>query len=186
MEAASGREAGGWSSCSGGVAPSQPQPVSSAAEAAEAFQRDGLFVMHDVISPADMTQLRMAAQDRFTEVVQALTGDLYDCIAKEGSSGSPQEQIKFAEVMGRDGGRFDSRYGMDSPPLASLLGRAGCCICTKLVEALRAVLGNDAEVTGQGQVVAMSPRRWHKALRKRGDAPVFGPQKWHTDGPSAA
>lgn len=163
---------------------SEPRPVSSVAQAVEAFQRDGLFVMHDVVSATDMKSLRSAAQDRFAEVVQALTDDLCECV--RASSGSTQQQIKFAEVMGRDGGRFDSRYGMDSAPFASLLGRTGCCVSTQLVEALRAVLGNDAEVTGQGQVVAMSPKRWQESLRNRGDAPTFGPQKWHTDGPSAA
>ena len=39
-------------------------PSASAAEAAECYQRAGLFWMSDVLSPAETDELRAAAQDR--------------------------------------------------------------------------------------------------------------------------
>jgi hypothetical protein len=96
-----------------------PQPVTSSTAAADAFSRDGLFIMHDVVCASDLHELRTAARNCFGEVVQALTLGDGECF------GAGDGQIKFAEVMGRDGGRYDSRYGMAKPPFSSLLGRDG-------------------------------------------------------------
>ena len=50
-----------------------PQPVTSSTAAADAFSRDGLFIMHDVVRASDLHELRTAARNCFGEVVQALT-----------------------------------------------------------------------------------------------------------------
>ena len=158
---------------------SQPHPVDSAEGAAAAYARDGLFWMQGVLSDEELAALQAAAAESFNQIlrtlmVQVMSADLY-------SSGGSAPAIRYAEVVARDGARFDCRHGMDMEPLASLLRPGG--LAAALVPLLRRVLGEDAEVCQVGQIIAMTEEHWEII---HGEADTFVDQKWHTDGRSSA
>ena len=156
-----------------------PAIVTTAAAAARAYARDGLFVTGPLLSAAELDELRAAAEVPFNEVLRAL-------LIKQAMSAARGEEasepVKYAEIMGRDGARFDVRRGFDAAPLKSFLRKGGHA--DTLRSLLCAVLGDDAEVVQVGQIVALTEEGW-------ADADVedacggHGDQHWHTDGRNA-
>ena len=119
--------------------------------------------MADVLSPLELAQLRSAAQERLGEVLRGL---LVKHAAADSDDAEPA-RVRYAEVVERDGGRYDSRHGMASPPFTSLLRHGG--VASKLIPALRRILGEDAEVVAVGQIVAFSPEGWDMIVDTYGD-----------------
>jgi hypothetical protein len=147
-----------------------PAASTSAASAAACYARHGLFYMHNVLSAEDLATLQEAAAINFGEILRTLV--LKEVLASRAGEASPP--VRYAEVVERDGGRYDSRHGFGSGPLSRLL--RGPESSATLVEALRGVLGDDAEVVALGQIVALSPE-W-ELLDPEDDED----QAWHTDG----
>ena len=159
--------------------PQQPLPVHSAEDAAVAYSRDGLFWMQSVLSDEELALLQAAAAESFNQILRALMTQLMS--AEPGPSGSSAPPVRYAEVVARDGARFDCRHGMDLSPLASLLRPGG--LASALVPLLRRVLGEDAEVCQVGQIIAMTEDHW-EIIHEETD--TFVDQKWHTDGRNSA
>lgn len=131
--------------------------------------------MADVLTEEALEPLRHAASANFYEVLRGL-------MVKQVASACAGEETppcRYAEVTERDGGRYDSRHGFRDPLFVSLLHEGGAA--QRLLPALRAVLGDDAEVVALGQVVALSREGW-ESTRACDDAAEFGEQAWHTDG----
>ena len=154
----------------------------STAAAAASYADHGIFWMRDVLSPDDIEAFREAAAQSLYDVLRALMvkqvaaavrGD--DDEAQEGSG-----RICYAEVMGRDGGRLDSRAGMDEAPFANLLVPGGAA--SRLLEPLRAAVGADMEVIQIGQIVAMARDGWETTVGAEADEDGFAHQAWHQDG----
>lgn len=85
--------------------------------------------------------------------------------------------VQCAEVVERDGGRFDCRYGCDGLPQL-LLEQA-----TLLAQLLEAVLGDELAVVAHGQVVALSEEGRAHYLSEDAAEAGASPQAWHADGP---
>ena len=159
---------------------SRPRAATSADDAAAHFARDGLFWMRDVLSQSDLAALKTTAAEHFHEVVRALL--LQQVICAETPA------CKYAEVMARDGARFDCRQGANSPPLATLLRPGGAA--GKLIAVLQRVLSPEAQVVALGQIVAMAHDGWADLMGDRldeegnTDDAEFGVQRWHADGPA--
>ena len=147
-----------------------PPPSATAAEASASYKQHGLFWMRDILRPDEVDALREAAQQRFGEVLRTLL--VRHIVASASDDETPP--VRYAEVVERDGGRYDSRHGFGEPPFTSLLREGG--LGARLVPALRSVLGDQAEVVAVGQIVAMSPGGWELLDDEAGD------QGWHTDG----
>ena len=83
--------------------------------------------------------------------------------------------VKCAEMIERDGGRFDCRYGLQT--LATLL-EGGSAGVGRLVALLKAILGPEMTVHAFGQVVALSlsDRERLMCAEDGGEA-----QSWHAD-----
>ena len=90
----------------------------------------------------------------------------------------PPPPVRYAEIVERDGGRYDCRHGFTAPPLSDLL-RTGGGMAEALVPMLRAVLGDDAEVVSTGQLIALPPEGWLD-IDADGHG-EHGDQRWHTD-----
>ena len=84
--------------------------------------------------------------------------------------------VQCAEVVERDGGRFDCRYGCDDLPQL-LLEQA------TLAQLLEAVLGDELAVVAHGQVVALSEEGRAHYLSEDAAEAGTAPQAWHADGP---
>ena len=156
----------------------QPAPVDSAEDAAAAYARDGLFWMQNVLTDEELAALQAAAAESFNQILRGLMTQLMS--ADPGPSGS-RPPIRYAEVVARDGARFDCRHGFDLSPLVSLLRPGG--LAAALVPLLRRVLGEDAEVCQVGQIIAMTEEDW-EIIHEETD--TFANQKWHTDGRNSA
>ena len=180
------------------VAPPQPAPVESAEDAAAAYARDGLFWMQNVLTGEQLAALQAAAAESFNQILRGLMTQLMsadpgpsgsaDPSGSAGPSGSADPSgssapppVRYAEVVARDGARFDCRHGMDLLPLASLLRPGG--LAGALVPLLRQVLGEDAEVCQVGQIIAMTEEEWEIIHE---ETETFADQKWHTDGRNSA
>ena len=148
-----------------------PAPSTTPDEAAASYAKHGLFWMKDILTPGEVEVLRQAAQQKFSEVLRTL---LVRHIVASSSGDEPPPPVRYAEVVERDGGRYDSRHGFGEAPFSSLLREGG--LGAALVPALRSVLGDHAEVVAVGQIVAMSPGGWELLDDEAGD------QGWHTDG----
>tara|TARA_B110001469_G_scaffold48402_1_gene47303 strand:+ start:104 stop:658 length:555 start_codon:yes stop_codon:yes gene_type:complete len=85
--------------------------------------------------------------------------------------------VQCAEVVERDGGRFDCRHGCDGLPQL-LLEQA-----TLLTRLLEAVLGDELAVVAHGQVVALSEEGRARYLSEDAAEAGAAPQAWHADGP---
>ena len=152
-------------------------------EAAAHFAEHGLFWMKDVLSPKEIKALRSAAEEHFNEVIRAV-------LLKQALSAMSDEEpapCKHAEVMERDGCRYDVRNGINRSPLATLLRPGGPA--AKLIPVLQHVLSPQAHVVNMGNIVAMSTESWLECLGERlGEVDVdddaFGVQRWHADGPA--
>ena len=147
-----------------------PPPSTTAAEASASYAQHGLFWMRNVLTPDDVEKLGEAARQKFGEVLRTLL--VRYIVASVNDDQLPP--VRYAEVVERDGGRYDSRHGFSEPPFASLLREGG--LGAALVPALQNVLGDQAEVVAVGQIVAMSPGGWELLDDEAGD------QGWHTDG----
>ena len=153
-----------------------PTPARSTADAARLYARDGLFWMRDVLTAAEIEELRAAAGAKFAEVLRALL--VQHAMAE--AAGRDPPPARYAEVSQRDGARYDSRHGFDADPLASLLSDPRLAgIARRLVPALVRVLGPDAECVALGQIVGIG-YGWD-ALDDDDDE-----QRWHTDGRGCA
>eukprot|EP00929_Paragymnodinium_shiwhaense_P078588 TRINITY_DN40755_c0_g1_i1.p1 TRINITY_DN40755_c0_g1~~TRINITY_DN40755_c0_g1_i1.p1 ORF type:complete len:494 (-),score=111.01 TRINITY_DN40755_c0_g1_i1:9-1427(-) len=156
-------------------------PVASAQDAAACYRQHGVFWMRDVLTPGEVTKLAAAAGDRFHEALRALLVAQSDSV----EAGS-QPPSRFAEILQKDGGRYDCRHGMDAEPFATFL-RAGGAACS-IIPSLEAALGEDAEVATVGQITAMSRAATLKTFQGvHGMSPpeneeAFGDQAWHIDG----
>ena len=161
-----------------------PPPAATPSEAAASYARHGLFWVERVLTNAGLSALREAAALRFNEVLCAL---MVKQVSLE-MGGGVARPAKYAEVMCRDGARYDCRHGMNRPPFDSLLkpgGEAG-----QLIDMLCAVLGEDAEVCQLGQIVALTPDAWAEhggedEAECEDAAAAHGDQGWHTDGRNA-
>ena len=158
----------------------QPPPVDSAEDAAAAYARDGLFWMQNVLSDEELAALQAAAAESFNQILRGLMTQLMSADPSPSGSSAPPP-VRYAEVVARDGARFDCRQGMDLLPLASLLRPGG--LAAALVPLLRRVLGEDAEVCQVGQIIAMTEEDW-EIIHEETD--TFADQKWHTDGRNSA
>ena len=147
----------------------------SAQDAKHTMQEYGVCWMADVLDLALLERLAAEARLRFDELLQAVARRH----AAE-TAGLPEPlhrlsrlPVQTAEVVERDGGRFDCRHGLDE--LRSLLDSP-----SKLVESLKRILGPDLAIVSHGQVVALSVNgREAHACADGGD----GAQLWHADGP---
>ena len=148
--------------------PPTPAAADSPAAAAAAYAATGLFWMEDVLDASAVATLAGECKEALGEVLRHLL--LKDVIAQHGGTDSPP--VAYSEVVQRTGGRYDSRHRMAEAPFSSLLRRGG--LAAGLIPALKAVLGDEAEVVAVGQIVAMSPE-W-ELLEEHAD------QAWHTDG----
>ena len=93
-----------------------PTPARSTADAARLYARDGLFWMRDVLTAAEIEELRADAGASFAEVLRALL--VQHAMAE--AAGRDPPPARYAEVSQRDGARYDSRHGFsgDGPALA--------------------------------------------------------------------
>jgi hypothetical protein len=153
--------------------------VISADDAADRYQKHGLFWMRNVLSPQDLETLVPAARERFCEVLRGLVIKQ----VQRTRSGEPL-LTRYVEAVERDGGRYDCRHGFGTPPFTSFLRPGGPG--ELLIPVLQRVLGDDAEVVQIGQVVGMSLEGWVEMLGDdAGDSvidDVFADQAWHADG----
>ena len=129
--------------------------------------------MQNVLTEEELAALQASAAESFAQVLRGLMTQLM--------SGSGELPIRYAEVVARDGARFDCRHGMDLSPLSLLLRPGG--LAAALVPLLRRVLGEDAEVCQVGQIIAMTEEGW-EVIHEETD--TFTDQKWHTDGRNSA
>ena len=128
--------------------------------------------MQNVLTDEELAALQASAAESFAQVLRGLMTQLM--------SGSGELPIRYAEVIARDGARFDCRHGMDLSPLSLLLRPGG--LAAALVPLLRRVLGEDAEVCQVGQIIAMTEEDW-EVIHEETD--TFTDQRWHTDGRGA-
>ena len=158
-----------------------PRAATTAAEAASNFARDGLFWMRDVLSPSEIDVLKSAAAENFAEIARTLL------LQQALSAVTPT--IKYAEVMARDGARFDCRQGANEEPMSTLLRPGGAA--SKLISVLQRVLSPDSSVVALGQIVACPHDSWADLMGDHledgnDDLAEFGVQRWHTDGPPSS
>ena len=145
-------------------------------DAIELLAEHGLCWIEDVLSPKALEECHTAALSSFAEVLRTL---VVQQVVRE-RAGQPPEPVRFAEVVERDGGRFDVRHRMSAEPFGSLLAESGAAAA--LLPVLRGALGMEAVKLACGQVVAMSIEGWAETLGGEG-IEDFGAQAWHTDGP---
>ena len=113
-----------------------PTPARSTADAARLYARDGLFWMRDVLTAAEIEELRAAAGANFAEVLRAF--EVQHAMAE--AAGRDPPPARCAEVSQRDGARYDSRHGFSGDgPLANFLSDPRLAgIARRLVRARRA------------------------------------------------
>ncbi len=154
---------------------------------ARALDEQGVAHIRGVI-PHDMLEaIRTEAASSFARTLRTLL--LRQVMSSGGATGAP---TRYAEVVERDGGRFDCRMPIGAPPWSTLLG-GDAAAAGRLVDPLCHVLGADAEVVAVGQVVAMSLEGWMEHASASADAAgeeesvvladSLGAQAWHADGP---
>ena len=158
-----------------------PLAATTAAEAASNFARDGLFWMESVLSPSEIDVLKSAAAENFAEIARTLL------LQQALSAVTPT--IKYAEVMARDGARFDCRQGANEEPMSTLLRPGGAA--SRLISVLQRVLSPDSSVVALGQIVACPHDSWADLMGdhledENDDSAEFGVQRWHTDGPPSS
>ena len=108
--------------------------------------------MRDVLSPSELESLKAAAAEGFNEVVRGLL------LQQALHSDAATPACKYAELMARDGARFDCRQGANIPPMSTLLRPGGAA--AKLISVLQRVLSPDAHVVALGQIVACAHDGW--------------------------
>ena len=84
-----------------------PEPATTADEAAASYAEHGLFWIKGALSSPELEALREAAAEPFAEVLRTL---MVTRVLSEGAGKVPPP-VRYAEVVERDGGRYDSRYG---------------------------------------------------------------------------
>jgi hypothetical protein len=148
--------------------------------AADADVAAGILADHGVcytpslLDANAIDELRSLSMERFGELLRAVAIKAVAATV----SGEPPEQVGFAEIVERDGGRFDCRhYELHAAaPLAQAVHF--------LSQLARRALGDDeAVLIGCGQVVAMSVEGWEGADDAFAeDGASLGAQAWHMDG----
>ena len=126
--------------------------ATSASAGASLLAEHGVCWLDAALAPAALRSVADEARSSFTALLSAISGR-HEAVCR----GLPAHlhrlarmPVKCAEVVERDGGRFDCRYGCDGLPQL-LLGPA-----TLLARLLAAVLGDELAVVAHGQVVALS------------------------------
>ncbi|KAL3892834.1 MAG: hypothetical protein SGPRY_014739, partial [Prymnesium sp.] len=147
--------------------------------AVDLLRREGVCCIADVLDGGTVEECLHASRRNSGEVLRHL---MLTQLMRKGSL--PHPPIRYAEVVERDGGRFDIRHGMNKPPFSSLFSQDGPAC--GLIRLLRRMLGEDAVVVAMGQVLAMSEEGWVQSTEGAGGDDVsmgLGDQQWHTDGP---
>ena len=149
-------------------------------DAADAYARNGLVLVESVLSAEEVNTLRAASELRLCEALR-------QHIRRQQILDADRERIWYAELIEKDGGRYDCRHGMGAPPFADLLRPGG--LADKLIPLLRhtQLLGEDAEVVQLGLIHAPSHESWAalSAHEPGGSDGAEGTQTWHTDGGKA-
>jgi hypothetical protein len=153
--------------------------ATSASAGASLLAEHGVCWLDAALAPAAFRSVADVSRSSFTALLSAISGrHEAEC------RGLPAHlhrlarmPVKCAEVVERDGGRFDCRYGCDGLPQL-LLGQA-----TLLARLLGAVLGDELAVVAHGQVVALSEEGRAHYLSEDAAAAGAAPQAWHADGP---
>jgi hypothetical protein len=117
----------------------------------------------------DLAPLAKDAVESFATLLKAV-----DCRMAAERSGVPAHlhhlcrmPIQCAEMVERDGGRFDCRYGLDA--LGTLLDGQGAAV-SLLLALLGTVLGPELAVLAHGQVVALAREGRERHLCSEGKA----------------
>ena len=153
--------------------------VSSQAEAAcSMLARDGVCWIADVVPPGALDGARRTTSDHFGELLRTVLVNA----AVAARTDSAPDAVRYAELVERDGGRFDCRD-------PRLLQSASLARALDLLRAVaRRALGEDAQLIGCGQVVAMSAEGWatlgveSTCTELDNDGRSLGAQLWHMDG----
>ena len=114
-------------------------------DAVAILRKHGVVHVPDLLSATELEACREAANGRFANILRSML--LKQVLRMQ--NGEPPLPTKFFEVVERDGGRFDCRFGLDE--LRTLLDDP-----SKLTAALGAVLGPEVAIVSHGQVVALS------------------------------
>ena len=153
--------------------------ATSASSGASLLAEHGVCWLDAALAPAALRSVADEARSSFTALLAAISGH-----HEAECRGLPAHlhrlarmPVKCAEVVERDGGRFDCRYGCDDLPQL-LLGPA-----TLLAQLLGEVLGGELAVVAHGQVVALSEEGRAHYLSEDAAAAGAAPQAWHADGP---
>ena len=157
-----------------------PTPARSAADAARLYARDGLFWMRDVLTAAEIEELRAAAGANFAEVLRALLVQhamAESAVAIRRRRGTPRFRNATARATTAATASAATARSQISCPIRAWPGSRRAA--TFVPSARRGVLGADAECVALGQIVGIG-YGWD-ALDDDDDE-----QRWHTDGRGCA
>ena len=151
------------------------KPCSPSAAAAQLSSEGVAWVRGALATDVD-AELNAAAAERFAVVLRAV---IVRSVVQQRDGLAPAP-VRYAEVVERDGGRFDARHRMaEAPP--DLLGADGALAALR--EPLRRALGGEVAVVASGLVVATSREGWAEVCDDDDGWDGFGAQSWHADGP---
>ena len=153
------------------------KPCSPSAAAAQ-LSSEGVAWVRGALAADVAAELHAAAAERFAEVLRAV---IVRSVVQQRDGLAPAP-VRYAEVVERDGGRFDARHRMAEAPFADLLGAGGALAALR--EPLRRALGGEVAVVASGLVVATSREGWAEVCDDDGHWDGFGAQSWHADGPN--
>ena len=154
------------------------KPCSPSAAAAQ-LSSEGVAWVRGALATDVAAELHAAAAERFAEVLRAV---IVRSVVQQRDGLAPAP-VRYAEVVERDGGRFDVRHRMAEAPFgADLLGAGGALAALR--EPLRRALGGEVAVVASGLVVATSREGWAEVCDDDDGWDGFGAQSWHADGPN--
>ena len=158
----------------------EPLLATEAAHGLQLLQQHGLCWLDSVLDPTALGRLREEAHRSFAELLAAVSSR-----QEEACRGLPAHlhqmarlPVQSAEVVERDGGRFDCRHGCDG-----LLGLLDEPSGATLAAVLQAALGPELAVVAHGQVVALSEEGRASYLSAEAAEAGASAQAWHADGP---
>lgn len=127
------------------------------------FEKFGVFAVRDAVSPAKLVELQLAAKANLDDALRYRSQHY-----AAGTMGSGV----WKELCCRDGDRFDVQFRMSEEPFAALGADGSWC------EAVRLILGADAQLLYTGQVVACGC----DPEPASDDGSEIEDQAWHMDG----